>query len=284
MNLERGDPYAGALASTRTSSGARSASSPGTRRRSLGCGTSAPRRTRAGARRRLGRARRRGAPPPAAPAPRAGGDPEPPRCLSPAFSISQISTLPQPFDDDLRATGRRAPTGSGSGRSSSRSATTPRRSRACARAASPCTNCVGAVPSILPLPLLPGPDDARGARRGLPRWIRRHRAVRAGLPRPPDRPRRRARPGRGAGARRRRRCARLGDEAERAGVRIALEPYQRIGGEDWTIVSTLAEAAALLDEAGHAGARDHRRQLAPLEHAVRAGARRRSPIASSACT
>src|SRR5262249_4487543 len=43
----------------------------------------------------------------------------------------------------------------------------------------------------------------------------------------------------------------LGDEAERHGVRIALEPYQRLGAEDWTIVSTLAEAAALLDEAAH---------------------------------
>src|SRR5262249_42615619 len=43
----------------------------------------------------------------------------------------------------------------------------------------------------------------------------------------------------------------LGDEAQRAGVRIALEPYQGVGGEDWTIVSTLAAAAALLDDAGH---------------------------------
>jgi sugar phosphate isomerase/epimerase len=41
----------------------------------------------------------------------------------------------------------------------------------------------------------------------------------------------------------------LADEAARVGVRIAVEPYQQLGAEDWSIVSTLAEAAALIDEA-----------------------------------
>jgi sugar phosphate isomerase/epimerase len=40
-------------------------------------------------------------------------------------------------------------------------------------------------------------------------------------------------------------------EAERAGVRIGLEPVNRVGGEDWTMISSLGEAAELLDEADH---------------------------------
>lgn len=39
-------------------------------------------------------------------------------------------------------------------------------------------------------------------------------------------------------------------EAERAGVRLALEPFQREGIEDWSTINTLAEAAALADESG----------------------------------
>ena len=42
----------------------------------------------------------------------------------------------------------------------------------------------------------------------------------------------------------------VADAAARAGVRVALEPVQREFRDVWTIVSTLGEAAALLDEAG----------------------------------
>jgi len=41
----------------------------------------------------------------------------------------------------------------------------------------------------------------------------------------------------------------IGDEAERAGVRVGLEPINRVGGENWTMVTTLSEAVELLDEA-----------------------------------
>ena len=41
----------------------------------------------------------------------------------------------------------------------------------------------------------------------------------------------------------------IGDEAGRAGVRVGLEPTNRIGGEDWTAISSLPEAVDLLDEA-----------------------------------
>jgi sugar phosphate isomerase/epimerase len=39
----------------------------------------------------------------------------------------------------------------------------------------------------------------------------------------------------------------IGDEAERAGVRVGLEPINRVGGEDWTIVSSIPAAVELLD-------------------------------------
>jgi sugar phosphate isomerase/epimerase len=41
----------------------------------------------------------------------------------------------------------------------------------------------------------------------------------------------------------------IGDEAARAGVRVGLEPVNRIGGEDWTMISSLSEAVQLLADA-----------------------------------
>ena len=44
----------------------------------------------------------------------------------------------------------------------------------------------------------------------------------------------------------------IAGEAERAGVRIGLEPINRVGGENWTMISSLDEAVDLIDDAGHA--------------------------------
>jgi sugar phosphate isomerase/epimerase len=41
----------------------------------------------------------------------------------------------------------------------------------------------------------------------------------------------------------------IADEAERAGVRVGLEPINRVGGEDWTMITSLPEAAEMLDDA-----------------------------------
>jgi sugar phosphate isomerase/epimerase len=43
----------------------------------------------------------------------------------------------------------------------------------------------------------------------------------------------------------------IAGEAARAGVRIGLEPINRIGGEDWTMISSLPEAVELIDDADH---------------------------------
>ncbi len=42
----------------------------------------------------------------------------------------------------------------------------------------------------------------------------------------------------------------IAGEAERLGVRIGLEPYQRVGGELWTIASPIPEAVELIEDAG----------------------------------
>ena len=165
----------------------------------------------------------------------------------PPFSISQITTLPQPFDDDLRTYAAAGADGIGLWELK-----LPERSDAETRdrvreSGLTVTNCVGAVPSILPLPLLPGPDDPAERVAAFCASIRRF------APFEPD-------------------CLVLltgpaGDRsdagslivdglrtiaagAERAGVRVALEPYQREVAEQWSVVSSLSEAAALLEKAG----------------------------------
>jgi sugar phosphate isomerase/epimerase len=166
----------------------------------------------------------------------------------PPFSISQITTFQQPFDDDLRT--YRAVGAQGIGiweiklpdRDDAETLARVRESELTV------TNCVGGVPSILPLPLLPGPDDPAERVDLFCGWIWRI------APFEPDCLVVLTGPAgdRDAGEARRLvvdALRTIGDEAAGAGVRIALEPYQRLGGEDWTIVSTLADAAALLGEA-----------------------------------
>jgi sugar phosphate isomerase/epimerase len=166
----------------------------------------------------------------------------------PPFSLSQISTLPQPFDDDLAS--YRAAGADGIGLWEIKfperdDAETLARVRESGLAV---TNCVGAVPSILPLPLLPGPETPEERVEAYIGWIRRI------APFEPDCLVLLTGP---AGGREDARgivveaLRTLADEAARLGVRIALEPYQQLGVEDWSIVSTLADAATLLDEAGH---------------------------------
>ena len=45
-------------------------------------------------------------------------------------------------------------------------------------------------------------------------------------------------------------CGRSPREAERLGLRIGIEPYQRDGGEQWTIVTSIPEAVELIRDAG----------------------------------
>jgi sugar phosphate isomerase/epimerase len=111
------------------------------------------------------------------------------------------------------------------------------------------SSAVPAVPSILPLPLLPGPDDPAERVEALCASIERLAAFAPSAivcltgpagGRDPDAARALVVEGlRTAAA-----------IAAAQGLRLALEPFQREGIEHWSLVNTLDEAAELIDEVG----------------------------------
>jgi sugar phosphate isomerase/epimerase len=167
----------------------------------------------------------------------------------PDFSISQITTLPQSFDEDLRVYAEADVDGIGiweiklPARDDAETAGRIRESGL------EVTNCVPGVPSILPLPLMEGPADPQERIDALCASVHRLAAFEprsvgfltgsaTGLG--PDRAREQVVEG----------LRTIAGEAQRAGVRVGLEPMNRIGGEEWTIVNTVSEAAELLEDAG----------------------------------
>jgi sugar phosphate isomerase/epimerase len=108
---------------------------------------------------------------------------------------------------------------------------------------------VPAFPSILPLPLLGGPEDPAERVEAFCASLERLAPFRpsgivcltgTGEGRDPDEARDVVVDG----------LKTLSREAERLGVRIALEPYQRDSGELWTIASSIPEAVELIEDAG----------------------------------
>jgi len=108
------------------------------------------------------------------------------------------------------------------------------------------------VPSILPLPLMQGPEDPAERIEAICASLHRLAPFRPtgmvcltgpATGRDPDEARATVVDG----------LRVIGEEAERAGVRVGLEPVNRVGGEDWTMVSTIRDAAALLEDAGRPG-------------------------------
>jgi sugar phosphate isomerase/epimerase len=155
------------------------------------------------------------------------------------YSISQITTVGQSFADDLDAYREAGADGIGIWelKLADGSLEGFRASGLESAAAVP------EVPSILPLPLMEGPGEPP----------ERVEAIRAGIRRlapfdplcvlfltGPGDDRETVVEGIRA----------IADEGERAGVRVALEPIQREFAHFWTMVSSLDEAAALLEEAG----------------------------------
>jgi sugar phosphate isomerase/epimerase len=162
--------------------------------------------------------------------------------MRPPFSISQITTLGAAFEADLRAYAAAGVDGIGIWEiklpeGGDDQAHEQLEASGLGRAAA-----VPAVPSILPLPLMEGPADPRGRIDAICASV--HRLARfepssvVCLTGPGD-----DRDTVVDGLRI------IGDEAARAGVRIGLEPINRVGGEDWTSISSLREAAELLDDA-----------------------------------
>ena len=156
----------------------------------------------------------------------------------PPFSISQISTLSASFADDVRAYAEAGVDAIGiwelkladgsfeefrvSGLGSA--------------------TAVPLVPSVHPLPLLPGPDTVRE------RIDTLLRSLEVLAPYGPAAILCFTGPGdRETAVRGVREVAR---EAERLGLRLALEPFQLEGIESWSILNTLGDAAAFVDEVG----------------------------------
>jgi sugar phosphate isomerase/epimerase len=164
------------------------------------------------------------------------------------FSISQITTLTQAFDDDLRTYAEAGLHGIGVWEiklPEGDDAETVERVRASGLEV---TNCVAAVPSVLPLPLMGGPEDPRERVDAFCRSLHRLArfepdavAVLTGSARGLDPGRARTQVVEGLRT--------IADEAERAGVRVGLEPMNRVGGEPWTIINSIPEALELLEEA-----------------------------------
>jgi sugar phosphate isomerase/epimerase len=161
--------------------------------------------------------------------------------LSARLSISQITTVTQSFADDVDAYRGAGADGIGIWEMKLDADSLERfRDSGLAAAAA-----VPTVPSILPLPLMEGPPDPE----------ERVDAICSGI--------RRLAPfepecvlfltGPGADAQRElvhSGLRAIAEEGARSGVRVALEPIQREFAHLWSLVSSLDEAAALVDEAG----------------------------------
>ena len=108
---------------------------------------------------------------------------------------------------------------------------------------------VTAVPSVLPLPKFPGPDDPEQRVEAIVGGMRRlapFEPTAFVCPTGPagDRSDSEARAVLAEGLRA------VADESARLGIPVGLEPMSTYEQEDWTLVTTLGEAAALVDESG----------------------------------
>jgi len=158
----------------------------------------------------------------------------------PPFSISQVSTLAASFADDVSAYAAAGVDGIGIWELKLDDASLDEfRASGLGSATA-----VPAVPSVHPLPLLPGPDTAQervdALLRSLEALAPYEPAAILCLTGPGDRE---------TAVRGVREVAR---EAERLGLRLAVEPFQREGIESWSILNTLGDAAEFAEEVGSA--------------------------------
>jgi sugar phosphate isomerase/epimerase len=172
------------------------------------------------------------------------------RAVAPPLSVSQITTLNSSYTEDIEAYQAAGFDGIGiwelklAADGDDAQALEELAASGLAAAAA-----VPAIPSILPLPLLGGPEDPAERVEAYCRSVERLAPFRpSGLVvltgsaqgRDPDEARTIVVEG----------LRTIAGAAQAAGVRIGVEPHQRIGGEAWTIASSIPEAVELIHEAG----------------------------------
>jgi sugar phosphate isomerase/epimerase len=172
------------------------------------------------------------------------------RRSAPRFSISQISTLGASFDEDLAAYTAAGLDGIGIWELKlPEDGDDTAAIEAFERSGLEPASAVPAIPSILPLPLLGGPTDPQERIDALCASIHRLAAFRppaivcltgTGSGLKPDRARQIVTDG----------LRTIAVEAEAAGVRIALEPYQAESAAEWSIASGIPAAVELIADAG----------------------------------
>jgi len=156
----------------------------------------------------------------------------------PQFSISQVSTLTASFADDVRAYTAGGADGIGIWELKLDDDALDVFSESGLGAAT----AVPLVPSILPLPLLEGPADPRERIDALLGSLHRLAPFRPAAVLCFTGPGDRATAVRG--------IREVAAEAEKLGLRIAVEPFQADGIESWSSVNTLADAAEFIEEIG----------------------------------
>ncbi len=167
----------------------------------------------------------------------------------PRFSISQVSTLTASFADDVRVYAAGGLDAIGIWETKLPEGPDDEALEQLAAGGLGAASAVPAVPSVLPLPLLPGPDDPQERIDAVCASI--HRLAPFGPTaivcltgpagnRDPDDAHATVVDG----------LRTIAHEAERAGMRIALEPFQREGIESWSLINTIPDAVELIDEVG----------------------------------
>jgi len=167
----------------------------------------------------------------------------------PRFSISQVSTLTASFAEDMRVYAAGGLDGIGIWEMKLGDGPDGEALEQFAASGLGAASAVPQVPSVLPLPLLPGPEDPQERVDAICASI--HRLAAFGptaivcvtgpaLDRDPAEAHDLVVDG----------LRTVGAEAERAGMRMALEPFQLEGIENWSLVNTIPDAVELIDEVG----------------------------------
>ena len=160
----------------------------------------------------------------------------------PRISVSEISTLGAGYADDVREYAAAGLDGIGVWESKLGDGPDDDAVALLRESGLGSATAVPAVPSILPLPLLPGPDDPGERIDAILRSLHRLAAFEPAAILCFTGPGDRATAIRG--------LREVVAEAERLNLRIALEPFQAEGIESWSVLNTLGDAAAVVDEIG----------------------------------